>query len=358
MNYVYTSGRTLAAKLSENTYNMANFHTKYLEESEFSYWDSFVKRQPEGKVFHLSEWLRTIYRFQNPNITTRILICQDKQDNIIGGIAFGSLKKYGVSLIVPPELSQFWGILLSDRPTKYYFKNVKYKKEILETIIGALEKDYQIIDLSIPPDIYDIRAFVWKGYQQKIRFTYQGVLNDLDQIYEGFDPALKRQIKKAKKSNIKVEKGNEQQRISDLYQLQFLSLKRQNSNFHFSLEDFLTMVLMIHKRVTHISFYLAYLSDQPIAGCAVLTYKYTAYYWLAGGKADFFNTGANQMLLWEIFKDLNRKGILYFDFVGANTPSIAQYKSSYNFSLIPYYQFRKIIGIWPNLLLKTKESFL
>ena len=56
----------------------------------------------------------------------------------------------------------------------------------------------------------------------------------------------------------------------------------------------------------------------------------TAYYWHAGADKDFLNTGLNQLLV-----------LKSFDFVGADTESIARYKSTYNFPLVPMYSVSK-----------------
>lgn len=337
---------------------MANFTVRYLRQEEYRDWDQFVEAQQEGRIYHLSVWLRTIYKFQHSGIQIRVLVCRDKQDRIIGGIAFGSLKKFGVRLVVPPKLTQYWGVLLSHRKTKYPFKDLKYRKEILEALIEFLERDHQIIDLVLPPEITDIRAFSWHRYNQKVKYTFQSKLDDQERIYGSFDPDIRRQIKRAEDQHIRVDHGSDEEFIQRFYRLQALSLDRQEWEFHFNLPDFLSLVSELRKNGVNIRIYTANIFDRSVAASALLIYKDTAYYWLAGGESEYFKSGVNQLIIWSIIKDVMGLSIVYFDLVGANLQGVADYKATYGFDLVPYFAVKKVKGIYPNVLMQVKETFL
>jgi len=337
---------------------MPKFFTTYLPESEYHQWNAFVESQPAGNIFHHTGWLMSIYSEQDKKITLRVIVCKDKEDRIVGGMAFGSKRKYGVQVIEPPLLSQFSGLLLSHRETKYPSKDLGFRNEMLESIIELLEKDHRIIDLILPPELYDIRVFNWKGYQNKVRYTFRGALNEGNQLEEVFEPSIKRQIKKAKRQNYMIQSGYNDQLINDFYKLQTLSLNRQNHDFKFTYQQFHNLIGKLEESPLGLSFYVAYSSDQPIAAQASISYKETAYYWLAGGDPEYFNSGINPLLMYYVFDDLHKKGLHYFDFVGANTPGVADYKANFNFDLTPYYKVDKTIGRFASLMLFLKKTFL
>jgi len=335
---------------------MSNLSIRYLHEGEFNEWNSFVEKEKDGKIFHHSEWLSTIFRFQNKKIETKVIACYDKNNNIIGGIAFGSQKKMGIRLTAVPILTSFSGILISHRDTKYISKNEKYRENILRAIINLLEEDHKVINFSLPPEINDIRVFNEKKYETAVKYTYITELYDFNDTINNFDPSIKRQIKKAEKQEITVLNDDSEIFINDFYHLHELSMKRQNHKFKLTQNQFITFINYIkQKKVGQISFFIAYLYKKPIAGQAVLYYKDTAYYWLAGGNPEYFNTGVNQLIMKKVFEFLFAKNIRHFDFVGANTLGISDYKASFNFNLIPYYQERKNIGIYAAILMELKK---
>lgn len=335
---------------------MGKFLTRYLRKEEFDRWNSFVENEEDGNIFHHGEWIQSIFRFQDQRIETRILVCIDKDDNICGGLAFGSLKKYGVRLIVHPYLTQFSGLLLSHRQTKYFFKDLKYRNEMLKSLIGILEKDYDVIDLSFSPSLMDIRMFTWKQYKSRVKYTFVGNLENEEKIFRNLNPATRRQIKKAEKQNVIIDKGVNEKLIRDFYHLQSLSLNRQQHEIKFKLKDFISLILTLKKVPFNLSFYVAYKFDTPIAAQANIAFKKTAYYWLAGGDPSYFKTGVNQLLMYNVFQDLLSNRIKYFDFVGANTPGVSDYKANYNFNLTPYYGVKKTLGFYPKILMKLKET--
>ena len=50
----------------------------------------------------------------------------------------------------------------------------------------------------------------------------------------------------------------------------------------------------------------------------------TAYYWHAGADKDFLNTGLNHLLVLKIMEKYKVSDLKSFDFVGADTESIAR----------------------------------
>ena len=337
---------------------MPKFFTTYLPLSEYPQWNDFVENQPEGTIFHHTGWLMSIYGEQDKNITIRVIVCKDKEDRIIGGLAFGSKKKHGVQVIEPPLLSQFSGLLLSHRKTKYPSKDLDFRNEMLHSIIELMEKDHRIINLILPPELYDIRVFNWKGYKNKVRYTFRGTLRDPEELVKTFEPDIKRRAKKAREKDFIIKSGYNKQLIEDFYQLQTLSLSRQNHEFKFTYRQFYNLIAKLKESTMGLSFYVAYSSDQPISAQASISFKETAYYWLAGGDPGYFNSGINPLLMLYVFDDLHKKGMRYFDFVGANTPGVADYKANFNFDLVPYYKVEKTIGSYASLMLLFKKTFL
>lgn len=336
---------------------MAKVNTRYLEAREFDRWNKFVENQEQGSVFQHVDWLQTIFRFQDKKIETRVIVCLDKEENIVGGIAFGSMRKYGIRMVIRPYLSPFSGVLVTHKKSKYLSKDIQFRKEVLRHLIDFIEKDHKIIDLNVPPDITDIRPFSWKGYDITVRYTFRKRLEKEEGLFKNFDPALRRQIKKAEKNAIKVQHVSDDLYIEQFHKLLILSFQRQGIGFFLDSNDFLSFIHTLRANDVKIRFYLAFKSGHAIAGCAMLFTKNTVYYWMAGADPAYFSSGGNQILLWQAFQDFQNEGMELFDFMGANTPGITDYKATYNFELVPYYKVKKSIGFYAGLFMQLKRIF-
>ena len=86
-------------------------------------------------------------------------------------------------------------------------------------------------------------------------------------------------------------------------------------------------------------------SQAAEAGLIVLHDANSAYYWIAGSKPG----PAMTVLIGNVLTELKQAKFNTFDFVGANTPSIAEFKRRFGPVLTPY-----IAGfVTPNRLLNT-----
>ena len=91
-------------------------------------------------------------------------------------------------------------------------------------------------------------------------------------------------------------------------------------------------------------------ADTPEGGLAVLHDGHTAHYWIAGSAPG----PAMTVLLGHTLPRLRDDGIEEFDFVGANTPSIAEFKRHFGPVLTPYFYLEKITRPELRLLYRLK----
>ncbi|MCH8962729.1 MAG: GNAT family N-acetyltransferase, partial [Bacteroidetes bacterium] len=91
-------------------------------------------------------------------------------------------------------------------------------------------------------------------------------------------------------------------------------------------------------------------AETPEGGLAVLHDGRTAHYWIAGSAPG----PAMTVLLGHTLPRLRDDGIEQFDFVGANTPSIAEFKRHFGPVLTPYFFLEKITRPELRLLYRLK----
>lgn len=77
------------------------------------------------------------------------------------------------------------------------------------------------------------------------------------------------------------------------------------------------------------------------AGVVCLGKSRMSHYWMAGGIKGIWMT----ILIDELLKMLSKQSILTFDFLGANNPSIAEFKRRFGGEIVPYQGFHSNVGV-------------
>ena len=67
---------------------------------------------------------------------------------------------------------------------------------------------------------------------------------------------------------------------------------------------------------------VVYHNDIPLGGVLVPLTTHSGHYWLGGSGSDVFPPGAVRLLHWEIIRELKRRGVACYDFVGARLSSV------------------------------------
>lgn len=326
---------------------------KYLNKEEYNLWDFFVDECENGTIFNKSFWLENIYKYQK-NVDLHIIGCFNNGE-LIGGCAIGFKKKFFVfSLMVPPVYTPYYGILIKERETKYISKKESHQISVYNKLNSFLKERYCQVISAFSPHNIDIRYFSWNGFSEKIKYTYISELDKIENIYENFDPSLKRQIKKGLKQDYRIRYDFSSQELKTSYDLiKGMSIRKNRSSF-LSFKDFSDFLLNLNEK-GNVIISNVYKNDISVYSVIIVIDKKTAYYWLAGGDYKHYNTGLNQVLLYDIFKKLYKENCQTFDFIGANTQSISQYKSNFGFELVPYYNVDKVNSRLLKILFNIKS---
>ena len=332
---------------------MSEFLVRYLAEEEYSTWDSFVDHSEYGSVFHKYYWNKAVYAL-DPSVSIRVIGCL-KEGKLVAGMVVGSQKKFGfIQTMVPPYASSFYGLLIKERESEMVSKAESFRHEVLDALLRFTEKAYQISTFSLPPGFRDIRSFNWRNYSAEVIYTYRSDLRDPELLFNKFLPSLRRQIKKGEKLKYEIREPASPADLATVYDLLETSYRRQEHAIRFSRERFYTFMDTPALK-NHLKVHSIWWENKPVAVIVLLVDGNTAYYWLAGGDHQYFNTGLNQVLLWQVIRKLHDSGFTTFDFIGANTPSISKYKSGYNFDLVSYYRVSKESGRMAGSLMVIKK---
>lgn len=324
---------------------VSQIETRYLLADEYPLWDSFVDESTDGTIFHKSDWLEPISSWQNLNFS--IIACF-KGGRITGGMAFTWKKKFGrIPVIQMPLKTPVFGPVISRSKAQYQSKAESHTQEVVKALTGFIMSEFQMFHAQFPPSVKDIRHYEWDGFKTGIHYTYTAELNPDTDIRASFDHAVRKQIKKAELSDYNFHAENLEKYISVAWELEQLSFNRQDFDMVYATrENFSSFISgLMEKELVQI--YTICLEETPVASRIVILDhpKGKVYDWLAGADQNHLSTGLNQQLMYLVLVELQKSEFKLFDFGGAGTSSIARYKSSYNFPIVPMYSASKERGV-------------
>lgn len=331
---------------------MAKFSIHTLSESQYELWNSFLKRSHLGSPFMTSYWLKAYSSAKN--IDFEILGCFDNNNQLVAGIGFCKRSRFGRYKLMINLLGIDSYVVYQPKESKLTSKKESYYFEIMNLFISHLENQFDHVEMSFSSQFSDIRPFLWKNYQQQVKYTYIGDICAPDVMIKSFNPDIRNKINKAQKLDYRIDKTNDEHELKIAYGLIDRSLKKNSQPHILGEHEFICFCKSLAELGLLVT-YNIYLNETPVATRVIVKGFDMAYDFQAGGNEMFFNTGMNQLLSFQIFTDLFSEGIFKYDFRGANTPSVAKYKSGFNFSSQPYLCVSKDQGSTFKLLLEGKR---
>jgi lipid II:glycine glycyltransferase (peptidoglycan interpeptide bridge formation enzyme) len=329
--------------------NIDDYRVESLGEDEYPKWDNFVKATPQYSYFSNSSWIKILSEAMRRKF--QIIGCYNKNRELVGGCILYLDKRLEGTVAKLPPLTPYNTLHLLEGKSKYNFKNERYQHTIILALNRYFEKNYDCVMIVNHPNIFDIRPFIWKGWEVIVRYTYYKNIDTRSNSFISSDISRRAEI--ALKGGIKVKSSKEPSQFYRLWQKTF---KRQRIDTPLEYEQFLYITNRLIS-AGHIKIYTA--SDNnniPLASCIGIYDEDTFYYWLAAFDANRVSTGANQLLIKELINSLigHYKKI---DLVGADIPSIAFYKSTFGGKLIPHYQVSKAMRFRAKIFRQLRQCY-
>ena len=247
------------------------------------------------------------------------LVSVDGEDQV-GAIIYWR-RRLGARVGVIPPFTQYSALIMRQEPTA---SAVHRRDTPLDLLLHELGRTYRSIQLLCT--VSDPRPFQWHKWQVSPRFTY---CVDPSAGTDAWS-ATKRRTFRKHDADYRIEESPSA--ANDIIRLCELSYQRRNRSLPARKKHLSTLVndLSAHVRC----FVAAHQhTSTPEAGMVILHDGRTAHYWIAGSMPGPSMT----VLLGHVLPTLSKDGIQVFDFVGANTPSIAEFKRQFGPTMHQYY---------------------
>lgn len=252
-------------------------------------------------------------------------------DNIVARWPYVIKKKYGLTLLTQPPLTQTLGPWLIPSTGKYT-KQLSEQKDLMTELISMLPA-YDYFGQNFHYSTGNLLPFFWHGFSQSNRYTYVlDDLKDLDKIWSEFKSHLRTQIRKAQKQ-VKVYTSSD---IDLFLHLNSLVFQQQDIKLPYSHELVRRLDAACAKHQARQIFFAEDASGRVYAAQYLVWNEDSAYALMSGTDPEFRNSGANSLLMWEAIKfaaTVTQK----FDFEGSMIESIEQFYRSFGAKQVAYH---------------------
>jgi len=306
-----------------------------LDQKNYAEWDKLVDNSPQGTIFHHTNWLTHFKGLMN----LRILGCF-KKDQLIGGCVINvhrdwflkSVANFGIEQVVVP----YEGVVLKKFPENTKVRAIeRFYRDVCEAFSNYFESEgFHYVRLVNSPGVVDVRPFTSMEWDSKVKYTYYLDLPTAN--LKNFSRDVRRNIKKAEKYEIILEKSNNAQTFFELYR-QMLTRKDQLIAAKLMKKIFERIIPQLKKKGLGQMLIAKSSSGQAMSGEIILFDKKRAYGWLAATHSDFLNTGVSSKLRYYLIQELQKNGFSEIDLVGADGWGTSDFKAGFNPRFVSYY---------------------
>jgi hypothetical protein len=328
-NYIIENAELLLEKMNK-------FDVVELSQSDLSQWDALVDDSSHGTIFHKTGWLNACAR----SLKKKVKIFGCFQDgHLVGGTSlFLENKKFGFVPVASSTctMTPFGGFVLSAPLSAGVHKQETFSRKIIESLIREIKKEHFFsVRIQNSPDFLDIRPFIVNGWKSRVLYAYS--VNLEDNLESHADLQVKKNIRKAEKNGITIESFSD---ISRYYTL-FSEMNARKDLKIPAPKDLFTEIYSFISNFNCGEMVAAKTPENEMACAEIVVWdNKKAYRWAAASDARFLDSGAPSLLLFNILKRMQERGVPKINLMGANTTQLSRFLSRFNPTLVPYYQIQ------------------
>lgn len=305
---------------------MAGYTVVKLNNEDYSDWNKFVDRSPQGEVFCYSWWLNSVTK---SNFSIYAVI---ENNEIVAGLPLAYDKQNKIN---EPPFTRTLGILFKTQPEIDQHRRASLERKWISLLLENINiKDFR--QFCTHHNFTDWLPFRWKGLKQTTRYTYllkyEGMT--VEDLRMNLNRGKKSIINKAEGSGIKIEECDD---FDLLYQYLQMTYKRQSKKLSMSFDEMRSLDQNIKKNGQRL---ILQAIDNIKNTQAVSYFVYTkrsAYYLISGSDQTFKESGGQTLILWEAIKYFCDK-VDYFNFGGSDIQRLEEHIRGFGGTQTPYFQ--------------------
>jgi hypothetical protein len=293
-----------------------------------------VTRSPDvttvNSVFEQPWWLDSVA----PDAWSEVVV--RRGDEVVARLPYAHRRRFGLSTIVQPPLTQTLGPWIREIDGKYA-RRLEIEKRLLAQLIELLPP-FDVFRQSFTPAMTNWLPFYWAGFQATVRYTYRiEDLSDLDRVQSEFQDHVRRGIRKAARSVDVLHDCP----LEELLRLEAQACTRQGRKAPHRPELVRRLDAACAARGARRIIGAADASGRVHAALYVVWDDRTLYALINARDPEFETLGSNTLLYWEAIR-LAAEVSRVFDFEGSMLKPVEHYFRGFGGRQVPYFCVTKV----------------
>ena len=298
-------------------------------------WQEFSAARP-SPFFSQTAWFEPTCRLMSAE---PLYLAAISRNNPALCVSLARKKRLGQTLMLTPAIAPYsaWIENLPDdlAPERREARRLEVMGELAE----SCEQHAAYCRIVLPPQVVDVRPFLWRGWRTEVRYTYKIPLEN--GAHPVFRQNVRRNLRDAREANLRTECLTREQAHRALRETVAATFRRQGEAPPLPAEawdDYLGLL----SACDHVTTMGVFHGDSVLAAIAIgfdpptaTGAGQSAYELIAGTTDEGVPVGASAMALCSAFEFASGK-VGEFDFAGANMETIAHYKRGFGGTLTPY----------------------
>lgn len=306
---------------------MSDYSVRFLTEEEFENWDKLVSESQRGTLFHKVFWLKA------SNLPFKIIGCFSADNEILAGIPITYQKKLGFTIVRPPFLTPYLGIVFKDNNSKYVSR-ISKEKELMISLVKKIKENMLFAYIELGFDFSDLQPFIWQGFSSRVHYTYLLSIENLEATWDNMDAKRRNDIKRAEKDGIIIKTSTN---FDETFALVEKTFGRQDKSIGFKSIAYRYDESTSQNNQSR-SFLAVNKDGKAIATVYIVWDEKRSYYLLGGYDNERSHHGASALAIWEAIKFTKEcLGLNEFDLEGSMVPQIEQFFRKFGGRLTPCY---------------------
>lgn len=312
----------------------AKLEIRQIGPDEFARWDEFVDSCQGGCLFNKTRWAVPMARATGERL--HVLVAE-KGQHWHGGMVCFSVRAGGLRYARAPLATPYLGPLVWQDPRSKPDRQTAQFVAVLEVLIAHAEEQFDLLALQSHPSLSDLRPFFWASWDVTPIYTYYFDLNDLEGARGRICREHSRMIRRAASAGVVVDSRSD---FDAFYRLYLATYDRQEKQLEYP-ESVYRQVIDAYDRAGLLRWYFARHEGRDVGAFLTVVDGPVAYAWLCGADPAALHLGVNQLLHWTTVERSAAEGCRCYDYVGAQSKTVAMFKSQFGCKLVPYHSLRR-----------------
>lgn len=319
-------------------------------------WNEYVREAPGTDFFHQYEALELLAERADARLHPLVGY---KGQEPVGLFPAFEIARWGVSTVFspPPNLWVFYlGPALLNVAKLKQRRREKRHQRFVEGSLEWLDRqvDPKYVHLRTHPRYDDPRPFEWNGFDVTYRYSYVVDLDrDPEDLRMSFSSGARRNAQEAEEAGFEVVEGG-----TDAIERIIGDVRARHDEQGLSYNVPPSFVVDLYQRLPdQVHPYVCLRDGEFLSGLVVLEHGDQCDRWQGGVKPDDCSVPVNELLDWHAMREAQERGRTRYDFLGANQPSLSEYKSKFDPEVVTYHSIERStrsMGVLADLYMRLR----